>query len=271
MRVHVHRSGVMQDIVRHIAKGYVWYIRGVVPAARIERFASKMAVQFQTELNANRRAYRKARGHANARMFLYPSRVDGFEFVVLMTDGEHAARQTERFEKVTDKRRRLVFYERYEAIKMSAPGGAPRWTWRLTDEAYEAYASAVRIGVRKADERDIKGVISTVYGMPGFRGLRRQMVGLLKLLHAEWKRAGRGAACPYVSTKPKGYLRLIDIKTIPLEDVVACVAAGRSPIPHHLVYDRSQQRGIQADEVVYHADTGGQPAAETRYPEPRNT
>ncbi|TSD83275.1 hypothetical protein FFK22_038585 [Mycobacterium sp. KBS0706] len=265
MRVYVHKSGIMQDILRHIAKGYVWYIRGVVPAERVVSVAMKLAVKFQTEMSASRRAYRKAQGRANARLFLHPVRADAFEFVLLLTDGEHAGRITERFQSVADKRCRLVFNDRFEAIRMPAAGGTARWTWRLTDEAYDAYGAAVQIGVRKSDETEIRRMISLIYGMPGFRGLRRQMVGLLKLLHAEWKRAGKGESCPYVSTKPKGYLRLIDIKTIPLDDVVARIAAGRRAIPHHLVYDRSQQHGGQAVEAVYCPDSSSHPAAEARH------
>jgi len=267
MRVYVHKSGIMQDILRHIAKGYVWYIRGAVPAERVVSVATKLGVKFQTEMNASRRAYRKAQGKANARLFLHPVRADSFEFVLLLTDGEHAGRTAERFQAVTDKRCRLVFDDRFEAIRMPGAGGAPRWTWRLTDEAYDAYGAAVRLAVRKTDEAEIRRVISLIYGMPGFRGLRRQMVGLLKLLHAEWKRAGKGESCPYVSTKPKGYLRLIDIRTIPLDDVVARIAAGRRAIPSHLVYDRSQQHGGQAVEAVYCADSSGHSAAEARHPD----
>jgi hypothetical protein len=262
MRVYVHKSGFMQDILRHIAKGYVWYIRGIVPAAKVTSVAAKLAVNFQTEMNASRRAYRKVQGRANARLFLYPVRADAIEFVLLMTAGESACRATERFEHVGDKRRRLQFDDRYEAVMLPASGAVPRWTWRLSQEAYDAYAAAVRVAARKANEEDTRHIVSIIYGMPGFRGLRMQMIGLLKLLHAEWKRAGKGASCPYVSTKPKGYLRLIDIKMVPLEDVVACVAAGRSPIPHHLIYDRSQQRGVQAHEIVDRAKPVGHAAVE---------
>lgn len=264
MRVYVHRSGFMQDILRHIAKGYVWYIRGVVPADRVVSVAGKLAVKFQTEIAARLRAYRKVQGRANARLFLHPVQSDAFEFVLLLTDGEHAGRVTERFLPVTERRCRLVSDDRFEAIRLPAAGGATRWTWRLTDAAYAGYSAAVQIAVRKGVEAEIRRTISQIYGMPGFRGLRRQMVGLLKVLHAEWKRAGKGESCPYVSTKPKGYLRLIDIKTIPLDDVVARIAAGRRAIPPDLVYDRSQQHGGQAVEAVYFADSISHPAAEAR-------
>lgn len=241
MNVYVHKAGIMQDMLRHIAKGYVWYFHGTVHVTKAEQFAAKMSAHYAVRLTAIQRANRKARGLANARLFLYP-RHDRFEFeyVVLLTDGAHPARDVERLRSVTDKRSRLIFDERFEALILPAAGSVPRWTWRLTPEAFEAQVTAVKIAVRKRDDdTDIRRVISGIYAMPGFRGLRQQMAALLRLLQGEWKRVRDTAACPYASTKLKGYLRLVDIQLVPLNDAVRRIAAGGRAIPLDLVYDRT--------------------------------
>ena len=42
MRVYVHKPGIMQDILRHIAKGYAWYIR-LLAERETKRFADQAA------------------------------------------------------------------------------------------------------------------------------------------------------------------------------------------------------------------------------------
>lgn len=257
--VHVHKAGVMQSMLLHVAKGYVWAFGGTVHMTKVESFATKMAALYAVDASPRQRDLRKAKGFANARLFLYPRDAEfSFEYVVLLTDGRHPARDAEALCDVRERRSRLVFEDRFEALVLPAIGGAPRWTWRLTTEAFDGLATAVRLAVRKRDDDiEVRRVAHGITSMPGFRGIRQQMATLLKQLQGEWKRVRDTAACPYVGTKPKRYLRWIDIRTTPLQDAVHRMAAGGRAIPPNLVYDRTSSMTTKSYKFSIEPTLGG--------------
>ncbi|WP_372014619.1 hypothetical protein P7L65_05670 (plasmid) [Tistrella mobilis] len=240
MEVHVHKVGLMQDVLKHVGIGYTRHFGGIVPVTKVEAFATRMQRLYRTDLSAAERVRRKALGRANAALFLYP-RADrqGFDFIGLLTAGEHVAAAAEMLSDAGDRRQRIRFEDRYELLRLTASGGQVRWTWRLTQAAFDAQAAAIRAAVRRQDDdRSVHQVIADLYAMPGFRGVRTQMAGLLRVLHGEWQRSRQEARCPYVSTRPKGYVRFLAIRKMPLSEVVDRMVMGRKPIPYARVHEK---------------------------------
>ena len=233
--VHVHKAGVMQHILRCVTKGYRWHVSGTVPLAKVQVVALKLSSLFDTGLPEKARWYRRTQGKANGKLFLYPCGPDAFAFVLLLTDGTHPARDQERFQDVADKRRRLTFDQgKFELIQLPAKGGKPAWTWRLRQAVLDSQAEAVRKAVRwtgPGQDRRLRELERDLLGLPGFRGVRLQLQGLLRLLHGEWARVHRQDRCPHLSGRRKGYVQLLAIDTMPLDEVVRRMVRGKRPIP----------------------------------------
>lgn len=152
--------------------------------------------------------------------------------------------------------------------RISATGPVPRWTWRLTQEAYDEMADSIRGAVRKTgDDHAIRRVISELLGMPGFRGVRQQIRGLIGLIHAEWRRARKTEHCPYISTRPKGYLQFIELRRLPLAFVADRMTRGLKAIPPEMIRPAGAgDGGADTDRVTQPAANCPLPVDELRLP-----
>lgn len=232
MQVHVHKTGTMHALVTAVARGYTCYISGEVAAGRVTYLCEKFQDRYLTDLSPSRRQTRQRQGLGNARLFLHPSYTEPtFSWWLLLTEGPHPAREAEKaILDARDKRQRLGFQGNFEAVVRPAPGGAPRWTWRLTTPFYEDLSSRLQRSIRHGrDPREAEAVLRTIHRLPGFRGVRGQVMALRKLADGEWRRVKAEDRCPLLPPVIQAYPRFKSYPTVSLDLVRDRMLAGKPP------------------------------------------
>ena len=241
MDICVHKSGTMQQIQLLAGRGYVHHFEGEVSAAKAQRLVDRFSDRYDIAASRGVRYRRRKAGQANASLVMHPVHATmDFQWIVLLTDGEHVAWESEHPWRLDDKRHRIEFDHRFELIQLRSKGGGLRWTWRLTQAAFDDIAASIRVAIRhRSDERDILRISRSLYAFPGFRGVRQQIYGLTKLVLREWER-GRSGPCPYVGENASGYLRFVEAHLVPLDAVVRRMLEGQSPFDPSWVYTRDK-------------------------------
>ena len=121
---------------------------------------------------------------------------DAVVFALLLTPGQHAARQLEKLRDSGERNDRITLGD-YELVQRPREGRAsPAWTWRLTDEAYQGWRARVLEVVRTGNDYVVRQLIDDIMATPGFAGVREQVKKLKALLRAEWARRRGGQAAP---------------------------------------------------------------------------
>jgi len=205
---------------------------------------------YDIETPQRTKARRRERGQANAVFFAHPTYIrPSFAWWLLLTDGEHPAREAEKSIKdVRDRRQRLVFQENYEALVLPAQGAVPRWTWRLTHGFETHLRQAITEAVRhRQDARAIRDVIHTYHGLPGFRGIRHQVALLRSHTIAEWKRTKSEEECPYLPTRMPAYVRYRSYRTVPHETIQDRIARGLPPFSLEMRYGEQHPKVTEGD------------------------
>ena len=241
MEICVHKSGTMQQIQLLASRGYVNHFAGEVYAAKAAKLVARFSDRYGINASRGVRYRRRQAGQANASLVLHPVHATmNFQWLVLLTDGDHPARNIETLWALDDRRHRVTFDHRFELIQLRAKGGGLRWTWRLTQAAFDDIAASIKVAMRhRGDERDILRIARSLYAFPGFRGVRQQIYGLTRLFLREWERA-RSGPCPYVGENASGYLRFIEAHLVPLDAVVQRMLEGQSPFDPAWVYTREK-------------------------------
>jgi len=241
MDICVHKSGTMQQIQLLASRGYRYHFGGEVAAAKAQKLAERFSDRYAVSASRGMRYRRRKAGQANASLVMHPVHATmNFQWLVLLTEGDHSAREVETLWAIDDRRHRVSFDHRFELIQLRAKGGGLRWTWRLTQAAFEDIAASIRVAIRhRGDERDILRIARSLYAFPGFRGVRQQIHGLTRLFLREWERA-RSGPCPYVGENASGYLRFIEAHMVPLNAVAQRMLEGQSPFDPAWVYTREK-------------------------------
>jgi hypothetical protein len=250
MQIHAHKTGTMHALITAVARGYTYYIRGDVPAGRVNTFRDKFHERYLVDLTPHQRHQRHRQGLGNARLFLHPSYTEPtFSWWLLLTEGAHPARASEKgICNLTDKRQRLCFQGQYEAVLRPAPGATPRWTWRLTTPYYEDLSSQLQRAIRnRKDHKELEAVLRSIHRLPGFRGVRGQVMALRKLAEGEWRRVKAEDRCPYLPPIIQPYPRFKSYPTVALELVRDRMLAGKTPFAAEWRYQPEADPG-QASE-----------------------
>lgn len=232
----VHKSALMQSMTRVIARGSYRYFQGVVRAPNVFSLIDKFERRYSTHLNDNQRAYRRKLGIGNARLYLHPLRtLKGrknleLQWVVLLTEGDHPAFGQEKVFDLRDKKTRLVFDERFEAVRHTKDG-KQIWSWQLVPETFEREKEKITQAIRlHRPDTEIMRIVMGWYHLPGFKKIRDQVGHFTAVARAEWRRSRRGnTACPAVKSRAGGYLRLMPRHEVPLNYVVDRMLAGETP------------------------------------------
>jgi len=175
MRIHLRKTGAMQAMLTAVARGYHWHVSGQVAAERAGPLIAKFTERYEIGLPWWTIARRRQQGRANAR---------------------HPACDQERLGDARERRQRLVFQTQFEAVRRPAPGGQPRWTWRIAQGSYDDFAARLREAIsHRNDDRDLKALIVALHRLPGFRGVRNQVAALRTLTLAEWGRCRGDKEC----------------------------------------------------------------------------
>ena len=232
MEVFIHRTGMMHRMLQIVAKGYHWHISGTVDASAADRFAEKFVCRYGVAKTMRQRQWAKGRGQANAYFFIHPTyRGLAFQWWLLMTDGEHPAKvEQQPLLDARERGQRLSIGEEYEAVLRPRKGGAPAWTWQLTAEAMTEWQTKVSAAIRHSkDSRQLRVVLGQTTRLPGFRGVRNQVLKLRSGAQAEWKRI-KAEREPFKAPLKQGFVRFQTYKTVPLAVVRERLLAGLPPI-----------------------------------------
>lgn len=229
--VCVYLSQAMQQPLRVLGKGYSRYITGQVQADRLLALAAKFEAGFQTNASYSLRQSRRRRGGANFYFFAHPRRgTTRFDWWLLATEGTPPKGTNETWRDAAKQGQRLQFQDRFEAVQMPAKGGAPRWTWRLTQAHYAELAAAITAAIRKrGGDDELRQLLHGVHRMPGFRGVRGQVASLRKHTVAEWRRGRDEEKCPYLAAGVQMFQRFAALRTVPAELVIDRLNQGLTP------------------------------------------
>lgn len=178
----------MQRLADFVRLGYRHYVLGEVRPDRAWALASKFRRLYEVHLHRNQRARARANGEGSAYVLWWQPHAESVVFALLLTPGQHAARQLEKLVDAADRDGRLTLGD-YELVQRPRDGkAAPAWTWRLTEEAYEGWRARVLEVVRGGNDFVVQQLITDLTSTPGFAGVREQVKKLKALFRAEWSR-----------------------------------------------------------------------------------
>ena len=178
----------MQRLADYVRLGYGHYVLGEVQPSRAWPLAMKFRRLYEVHLHRNHRARARANGEGSAYALWWQPHADAVVFVLLLTPGQHAARQLEKLRDATARDTRLALGD-YELVQRPREGKArPAWTWRLTEIAYAGWRARVLEVVRGGNDFVVKQLVEDITSTPGFAGVREQVKKLKALFQAEWRR-----------------------------------------------------------------------------------
>lgn len=224
--VILSRTAMLQSVSDAVRLGYYHYATGCVAADRAASWARKACRYYGVNLDRNRRARAKLAGEGRAFLHMHEDTPQELIWALCCTDGDHPAH---RLEQLRDARSKPLTLFGYELVRMTRPGSsAPAWTWRFTRPVYNARRAEVVDAARRGDQMRVRQLVHSLYGVPGFAGLRRQTGKLVALLRSEWRRArGPNTELPYLPTRLY-YVQRTRVDKVPLSVWLSLVQRQRS-------------------------------------------
>ncbi|WP_157033161.1 hypothetical protein [Halomonas sp. S2151] len=190
-----YKSAAMQRIQDLVLRGYVRWTSGVVPREKVARLEAKFDARYSTSADRNERRRRRRHGAGNGFLVVYlPSR-QPYAVWWLLVDDDHPAQH---YEDLQDARLTRIsmpnpywcpeqWREDYELVRLDN-----RWTWRMVAERREEWQARLRAAVRQHDRDSrhlqVRQAVYSLRKLPGFRGVRQDAHGLIRLLKSDWKR-----------------------------------------------------------------------------------
>ena len=233
MEIWVHKSALMHHLLHAVAThGYIRHAAGSVTPKGVDAMLANMIRLYGIGHSPDKRWREKRAGRAGARLFLHPDYQEPvFRWWLLLSAGEHPALEREKVVDHGERRHRLTVFEQFEAVRQPAPGGAPRWTWRITAEYYAMQQERIRTAIRLPDDRhQLEQVLKSIHRFPGFRGVRNQVNELRRFTVAEWERSKRSSSGkPPLPNRVQGYVKPRVFPTVPLGEVRDRLLDGKPP------------------------------------------
>lgn len=222
------RAHLMQQISDHVRNGYRWWISGTVPLARASAWAEKARTLYRTDEDRNRRARARKLGRGSAYLLVYPLDrsidTNRLGWLLLVTDGDHVAHRLEKLRRAEDHPVEIFGYTLVREPR--AQSASPVWTWRMNRESYHAWRERIIDAVRRGSEFDVRQVLRTLQGAPGFSGIRGQVKALHRLLRYEWA-AARGKRSEPPGLPKIWYCRRMSIVSVSLPAYLRALAQKR--------------------------------------------
>lgn len=182
------KTAFMQRLADFVRLGYRHYVLGEVRPDRAWALASKFRRLYEVHLHRNQRARARANGEGSAYVLWWQPHAESVVFALLLTPGQHAARQLEKLRDCGERGSRITLGD-YELVQRPREGKtSPAWSWRMTDEAYEGWRARVLEVVRGGNDFLVQQLIADLMATPGFAGVREQVKKLKALFRAEWAR-----------------------------------------------------------------------------------
>lgn len=182
------RAHLMQQVGDHVRNGYRWWCAGTVPIEKAAAWASKAEALYHVSEDRNRRARAKKAGRGSAYLLMYPLdrsvHNNRLGWILLVTDGIHAAHQGEKLRQAEDDPVMMFGYALVREPRKEK--SKPVWTWRMSRDTYQAWRERIIDTVRRGSDYDIRQLLKTLSGAPGFSAIRAQVKSLHRLVGYEW-------------------------------------------------------------------------------------
>lgn len=192
--IFTHKTLFMQRIQEAVGKGYCYYTSGSISPSQAHRLFRKFADLYHVHFDVNARYRAKADGLANTRLFARINEDKSIDFVLLASPGTGAIHH---LEKLRDVRRSPLIYREFELVRLTLKGrDKPSLTWRLTDETIAAWRQRLHLHTVHYNRLELMRDWYSLYSVPGFGGIRRQIGGLVNYWRQEWRRYRGGDPCP---------------------------------------------------------------------------
>ena len=223
------RAHLMQQIGDHVRNGYRWWCTGTVPLERAAAWAAKAETLYHVSEDRNRRARSKKNGRGSAYMLMYPLdrsvHNTRLGWILLVTPGIHAAHAAEKLRRAEDDPVSLFGYSLVREPR--AEKSKPVWTWRMSSSTYNAWRERIIDCVRRGSDYDIRQMLKTLAGAPGFSAIRAQSKALHRLIGYEYvarfgKKRQRGYTLPRIWKCPR-----MEVVRVPLPAYLRALAEKR--------------------------------------------
>lgn len=201
--VLLSKAVFLQRIQEAVGQGYRYYASGTVTAHKALPLARKFAELYGIALDKNARYRRRARGLGNARLLMRLNESLGIDFFLLVTAGDHAAHHLERLRDAT---KAPIHYREFELVALTLKGrGKPGLTWRLDAQTVEAWQQRLQLHTAHYDRLELFRAWHSLYRVPGFAGVRRQVGLLVAYWRREWRKLRGDDPCPvcYPHSEPQ--------------------------------------------------------------------
>lgn len=195
-----HKSAAMQRVQDLVRRGYVRWTAGMVPRGKIARLAAKFDARYGTSADRNERRRRRRHGAGNGFLVVYLPARQPYAVWWLLVDDVHPAQHYEALKDAREERISMpnpywcpeLWQADYELTRLDN-----RWTWRMLEERRSEWQQRIREAVRQPD-RDrrhllVRQAVWSLRRLPGFRGIRQDAHGLVRLLKSDWKRVRQKA------------------------------------------------------------------------------
>ena len=195
----------LQRVQELVGAGYRYYAGGTLELDRAPSLVRKFASTYLVHVDKNERYRRKAAGLGNARVMLRLTEEQTVDFLLLVTPGEHPAHQ---LEKLKDATLRPLRYREFELAMLTLKGRQkPGLTWRWQAETVEAWRERLHLHTAHLDRKALFNDWHSLYRVPGFGGIRRQVGELVAFWRHEWMKLQGAAPCPMSFPHNEGQYR----------------------------------------------------------------
>lgn len=192
--VLVGKTLFLQRIQEAVAAGYCHAFLGSLPLEKAQKVVDKFAEVYGVNAGKDERYRRRARGLGNASLILRFNEDASIDFALLVTEGEHAAHHLER---LSDARLRPLRYQEFELVWLTIKGRSrPTLTWRLAPQGFEGWRARLHLHTARYDRVELYRDWFSLYRLPGFAGVRRQVGELVSYWRREWRQLRGDAPCP---------------------------------------------------------------------------
>lgn len=184
----------LQRIQEAVAAGYCHAALGTVPLAKAQKLVDKFSEVYGVNRGKDERYRRRAQGLANAMLILRFNEEADIDFALLVTEGEHAAHH---LEKLRDARREPLRYREFELALLTLPGRSrPTLTWRWDADTFEGWKTRLHLHTAHYNRSGLYQAWFSLYRVPGFAGIRRQVGELVSYWRRDWQQLRRDDPCP---------------------------------------------------------------------------
>lgn len=184
----------LQRIQEAVAAGYVHAFMGSVALSKAQKLVNKFAEVYGVGRAKDERYRRRAQGLGNATLILRFNEEAAIDFALLVTEGEHPAHH---LEKLRDARREPLRYREFELALLTLKGRSrPTLTWRLDPETFDAWKKRLHLHTAHYDRSGLYQDWFSLYRVPGFAGIRRQVGELVAYWRRDWQQLRGDDPCP---------------------------------------------------------------------------